>query len=65
VVRADEHGLGVNVLACPCGERMKYVAVIFEKKSLARLLAAHGHRARVMPTLAARAPPQIDLDFSA
>ena len=60
-----KHGLGLDVLACPCGQRMKFVAVIFEKKSLARMLAAHGLRARVMPTLPARAPPQTDFDFGA
>ncbi len=36
---------------------------VFEKKSLARMLAAHGLGARVMRTLPARAPPQMDLDF--
>ena len=59
------HGLGVDVLACPCGHAMLLVAVIFEKKSLARMLAHHGLDARVMPTQPARAPPQIDLDFGA
>lgn len=60
-----KHGLDIDVLACPCGQRMKLVAVIFDKKSLARMLAAHGLRARVMPTLPARAPPQAELDFGA
>jgi len=60
-----KHGLGVDVLACPCGHRMKLVAVIFEKKSLTRMLAAHGLRARVLHTLPARAPPQTQLDFGA
>ena len=58
-----KHGLDLDVLACPCGRRMKFIAVIFERKSLARMLAAHGLHARVMPTLPARAPPQGDLDF--
>ncbi len=44
---------------------MKLVAVIFERKSLARMLAHHGLSARVMPTLPARAPPQAELDFGA
>ena len=60
-----KHGLGVAVLACPCGHRMKLVAVIFEKQSLARMLAAHGLRARALHTLPARAPPQTQLDFGA
>jgi hypothetical protein len=60
-----KHGLGIDVLACPCGHRMKLVAVIFDKKSLARMLAHHGLSARVMPTLPARAPPQAELDFGA
>ena len=57
------HGLGVDVLACQCGQRMKLVAVIFERKALARMLAHHGLAARALPTLPPRAPPQIDLDF--
>jgi hypothetical protein len=32
----------VDILACPCGHRMKYVATIFDKKGLARLLRAKG-----------------------
>lgn len=43
---AMKHGLGIDVLACPCGHRMKLVALIFEKKSLARTLAHHGLRRR-------------------
>lgn len=58
-----KHGLGPDVLACPCGHRMMLVAVIFEKKSPARMLAAHGLRARAMRTLPARAPPQAELDY--
>ncbi len=58
-----KHGLSLDVLACKCGKGMKFVATIFEKKSLARMLAAHGLGARVMRTLPARAPPQMDLDF--
>jgi hypothetical protein len=37
-----KHGLNVDVLACPCGHRMKYVATIFDRKGLARLLRAKG-----------------------
>ena len=37
-----KHGLGVDVLACPCGHRMRYVATLFDKKGLARLLRAKG-----------------------
>ena len=58
-----KHGLGVDVLACPCGKRMKLVAVIFEKDSLARMLAAHGLPNRIEPIAPARAPPQTDFDF--
>ena len=58
-----KHGLDVDVLACPCGHRMKLVAVIFEKKSLARMLAAHALSNRLLPIAPARAPPQTDLDF--
>jgi len=56
-----KHGLGIDVLACPCGHRMKLVAVIFERKSLARMLAHHGLSARIIATRPA--PPQTDLDF--
>jgi hypothetical protein len=58
-----KHGLDIDVLACPCGHRMKLVAVIFEKKSLARMLAAHRLPNHIAPTAPARAPPQMDLDF--
>ena len=57
------HGLAVDVLACVCGARMKHVAVVREKESLARLLRLHRlpqQAARIAP---ARAPPQTDLDF--
>jgi len=56
-----KHGLGIDVLACPCGHRIKLVAVIFERKSLARMLAHHGLSARIIATRPA--PPQTDLDF--
>lgn len=42
---------------------MKLVAVIFDKPSLARMLAAHGLPNRIAPTAPARAPPQARLDF--
>jgi hypothetical protein len=44
-----KHGLGVDILACPCGHRMKYVATIFDTKGLARHAAsprAHPPRER-------------------
>jgi len=58
-----KHGLGVDVLACPCGHRMKYVATIFDKKGLARLLRAKGLPHQLEPIRPARAPPQRDFDF--
>ncbi len=36
---------------------------IFEKGILARMLAAHGLSARVVPIAPARAPPRCQLDF--
>lgn len=57
------HGLSVDVLACACGARMKYVAVVREKQSLARLLRLHRLAQRATPIAPARAPPQTDLDF--
>ncbi len=57
--------LGLDVLACECGHRMKHVANILEKKSLARMLAAHRLDVRAMPTAPARAPPQCQLDVGA
>jgi hypothetical protein len=57
------HGLDLDVLACECGKRMRWVATIFEKKSVARMLAAHGLSARVVRIAPARAPPQCELGF--
>ena len=31
-----QHGLDLDVLACACGARMKFIAVVREKQSLAR-----------------------------
>lgn len=59
------HGLGVDVLACPCGKRMKFICVVFDRKGLGRLLRAAGLPDRIEPIRAARAPPQADLDFGA
>jgi hypothetical protein len=58
-----KHGLGVDILACPCGHRMKYVATIFDKKGLARLLRAKGLPHHLEPIRPARGPPQQDFDF--
>ena len=44
-----KHGLGLDVLACPCGRRMKYVATILDASSLARLLRAKGLPTRIDP----------------
>ena len=59
------HSLGLDVLACPCGGRMKYVATIFDRKGLERLLRAKGLPHIIEPIQPARAPPQTDLDFGA
>ncbi len=58
-----KHGLGVDILACPCGHRMKYVATIFDKKGLARLLRAKGLPHHLESIRPARGPPQQDFDF--
>ena len=58
-----KHGLGLDVLACPCGGRMKLIATVLDKESLARLLPAHGLRVRALPIAPARAPPQAEFDF--
>jgi hypothetical protein len=58
-----KHGLNVDVLACPCGHRMKYVATIFDRKGLARLLRAKGLPHQLEPIRPARGPPQRDFDF--
>jgi hypothetical protein len=60
-----KHGLNVDVLACPCGHRMTYVATIFDKKDLARLLRAQGLPHRLEPIGPARGPPQQDFAFGA
>jgi len=56
-----KHGLGIDVLACPCGERMRHVATVLKRDSLARLLRAHGYADTALPIRAARAPPQTEL----
>jgi len=53
------------VLACPCGKRMRYLAIIFDRKELQRLLAAKGLPHRIEPICPARGPPQQYLDFGA
>ncbi len=60
-----KHALGLDVLACPCGARMKYVATIFDRRGLQRLLRAKGLPHHIEPTSSARAPPQAELDFGA
>ena len=57
--------LGLDVLACPCGKRMKYVATILDANSLACLLRAKGLPTRIDPIRPPRPPPQTDLDFGA
>ena len=58
-----QHGLALDVLACACGKRMKFIALVREKQSLARLLRLHRLPQRAMPIAPARGPPQTDLDF--
>jgi len=58
-----KHGLAIDVLACPCGHRMKYVATILDRKGLARLLRAKGLPHQLEPILPTRGPPQRDFDF--
>ena len=58
-----KHGLGIDILACPCGHRMKHVATIFDRKGLARLLHAKGLPHQLEPIRPARGPPQRDFDF--
>jgi hypothetical protein len=53
-----KHGLGLDVLACPCGKRMRYLATIFDHTELQRLLAAKHLPHRIEPIRKARAPPQ-------
>ena len=59
----SKHGLGVHVLACPCGERMRFVELVLERDRLAPLLRAHGKRDEPLPLARARSPPQADFDF--
>ena len=42
---------------------MKFIAVVREKQSLARLLRLHRVPQRAMPIAKARGPPQTALDF--
>jgi len=58
-----KHGLGVDILACSCGHRMQYVATIFDRKGLARLLRAKGLPHHLEPIRPARGPPQGEFDF--
>lgn len=58
-----KHSLDLDVLACKCGKGMKFIAVVTEKKGLARLLRAHRLPTHATPIAPARAPPQTDLDF--
>jgi hypothetical protein len=60
-----KHGLGLDVLACPCGGRMKYLATIFDRTGLQRLLRAKGLPHFIEHAKPARAPPQAELDFGA
>jgi len=58
-------GLGLDVLACSCGKRMRYLATIFDRKELQRLLTAKGLPHRIEPISLARGPPPQHLDFGA
>lgn len=50
-------------LSADLGARMKFIAVVREKQSLARLLRLHRVPQRPMPIAPARGPPQTDLDL--
>ena len=58
-----KHGIGVDVLACPCGQRMKLIEFVIEKERLRPLLRAYCQRDEPLPLRNARAPPQTDFDF--
>lgn len=57
------HGLNVDVLACSCGQRMKFICVVRDRKGLGRLLRAAGLNDRIEALHLARGPPQGELDF--
>ena len=61
----SKHGIGVDVLACPCGGRMRFIEIVLERDKLRPLLDAFGYRKDPLPMAKARAPPQSDLDFGA
>jgi hypothetical protein len=61
----SKHGIGVDVLACPCGHRMRFVEIVLERDRLRPRLDAFGYRKDPLPMAKARAPPQCDLDFGA
>ena len=54
---------GVDVLACSCGQRMKFICVVRDRKGLGRLLRAGGLNDRIEALHPARGPPQSELDF--
>jgi hypothetical protein len=53
-----KHGLGLDVLACPCGKRMRYLATIFDRKEPERLLTAKGLPHRIEPIRTTTAAPR-------
>lgn len=59
----SKYGIGVDVLACPCGKRMRFLEIVLEKKRLRPLLRAYGYRDEPLAMAKARAPPQTDFDF--
>lgn len=61
----SKHGVRVDVLSCPCGQRMRFIEIVLERERLRPLLDALGYRAEPLPIAKARAPPQADLDFDA
>jgi hypothetical protein len=58
-----KHGLGLDVLACPCGKRMRYLATIFDHTELQRLLAAKHLPHRIEPIRPARGAWRVGVDF--
>ncbi len=59
----SKHGIGVDMLACPCGGRMRFIELVIERDKLRPLLEAYGYRKDPLPMAKARAPPQSDFDF--
>jgi hypothetical protein len=55
---------GLDVLACECGRRFRFIAVLFRESSIRRLLEHLEIECVALPIRPARPPPE-DLDFGA